>query len=746
MKAYRSNCLAGACFSALMGLSVLPGQAVAQTADGGSRQATQIDDIIVTAQRRSQSLQEVPISITAVTREVLDDAAIRGVEEIAARAPSFTMTAFNIGQPRLYIRGAGSQDDGAAQDNSVAIFVDDVYVARGAGQAFEFLDIERVEVLRGPQGTLYGKNITGGLINIISARPQSEFDAAAEVSYGNYNAIDVRGFVTGPIADRLDGSLSVVRRTRDGFSRNIVRNEDLEDLDLFAVRGQLAYMASENLELRLAADYNRHHDNGQSRKGEGPFGATPFGSVTAVMSSTDPRESESPRKTFQNRSVGGIMGRADWAVGPGTLTSISAYRASSLDLGDAFTGIGSPPYAVLDTLNTELEEANQFSQEVRYAFDGLFGGRLLGVAGLYYLKETVDRTEIADLISVIGSRIPSLGGLTGISASYQDAETASRGAFASANWKFTETLSATAGIRYTTEDKDIRTRVVSLADTDAIIAAPPSEAYDVSAAGSWDGWSPRVSLEWAPIPTLNFYVSYSEGFKSGGFQGQAPRAASARVPFNPEYAASTEIGAKGRLFDGRLGFALAAFSTDYTDLQVRQNSQLPSDPLPVLRITNAGEAKATGWEVELTAAPTEGLEMWASYGALDAEYVRLIDNTGANRAGNRMIFSPESTYNIGAQITVPLAGSHEFYGRVEYRWQDTFFYDPANNPVNTQGDYGLLSGAMGVKTIDGRLGFELYGKNLTDELYTTHVIPFLGDRFATYGPPATYGVRVRWNY
>jgi len=745
MKGYRSSCFAGVALSTLVAVSAAP--ALAQAPQDSQRSgASQIEDIIVTAQRRSQSLEDVPIAITALTRETLDAAAIRGVEEIAARAPSFTMTAFNIGQPRLYIRGAGSQDDGAAQDNSVAVFVDDVYVARGAGQAFEFLDIERVEVLRGPQGTLYGKNVTGGLVNIISARPKNVFDAAAEAGYGNYDAFDVRGFVTGPIANRLDGSLSAVIRTRDGFAQNIRRDEDLEDLNLFAIRGQLAYQASEDLELRLAIDYNSHEDNGQSRKGEGPFGATPFGSVTAVMSTRDPRISESPRDTYQERDVWGVLGRADFEVGPGALTSLTAYRASSVRLGDAFTGIGSPPYAVLDTLNIENEDADQFSQELRYAFDGLIGGRLQGVAGVYYLQETVDRTEIADLISVIGRQIPSLGGLTGISASYQDAETTSLGGFASASFRFTDTLSATVGTRYTTEDKDIRTQVVSLADTDAIIAAPPTEAYDVSAEGSWDGWSPRVSLEWSPLPTLNFYVSYSEGFKSGGFQGQAPRAAAARVAFNPEYAASSEIGAKGRLFDGRLGFALAAFSTDYTDLQVRQNNQLPTDPLPVLRITNAGEAKATGWEIELTATPAEGLEMWASYGSLDAEYVRLIDNTGANRAGNRMIFSPESTYNVGAQFTIPMADSHELYGRMEYRWQDKFYYDPANNAVNTQSAYGLLSGAVGIKTSDGRLGLELYGKNLTDELYTTHVIPFLGDRFAAYGAPATYGLRVRWNY
>mgnify|MGYP003651641026 CR=1 FL=1 len=746
VQAIRARVLTGCSLVAIATVALAASPSAAQTADPDGAEAATLDEIIVTAQRRSQALDEVPIAITAVTRQALDDASIRGIDEITARAPSFTMTAMNVSQPRLYIRGAGSSEDGAAQDGSVAVFVDDVYVARGAGQAFEFLDIERVEVLRGPQGTLYGKNVVGGLINVISARPKDVPDAAGDISLGNNATLDARGYITGPLTDTLSGSLAAVVRQRDGYARNIRLNRDLEDLDLFAVRGQLLFTPSDDLTLLLSADYSSHEDNGTSRKGEGPFTTPPFGSVTGVQTTDDPRESESPRVTFQDRTVFGLTGRVEWNVGIGQLTSISAYRTSDVNLGDAFTGIGSPPYIVLDTLNLEDEEAKQFSQEVRYAFDGLFDNRLLGVVGVYYLHEDVDRVETADLISVIGSSVPSLGGLTGVSSSLQEATTKSFGTFVSGTWRFTDQLSATVGVRYTDESKDIRTAVVSVSDTDAIIAAPPTEEYDITADGSWDGLTPRISIEYQPSPMLNLYVSYSEGFKSGGFQGQAPTAAAARSPFDPEMARSYEVGAKGRLFDGRLVYAIAAFTTDYTDLQIRQNSQRPGDPLPVLRITNAGSAEAKGFEVELTARPTSWLDMWASYSSLDATYIELVDNLGVDRAGNRMSYAPESSYNIGAQATAPVGERLEGYGRIEYRWQDEFFYDPANNAVNTQESYGLLSASVGLKTEDQRWGLEIFGKNLTDELYTTHVIPFLGDRFALYGAPRTFGVRLRWNY
>ncbi len=718
------------------------GSAQAQTAPAPQATSQGLEEIMVTAQRREQTVKDVPIAVTAISKAALEAAGTTGIAEIAARVPSLNMTAFNLAQPRVFVRGIGSLDDGAAQDNSVAVFVDDVYVARGSAQVFDFLDVERVEVLRGPQGTLYGKNAVGGLINVISSRPKDELDWKVQGSYGNYSAVDLRGYVTGAVSDTLSGSFAAVVRDRAGFAKNIRLGRDLEDLQTYGVRGQLQWQASDDLTVLFSADYNDHSDNGQARKGEGPFTTPPFGSVTAVQTTTDPRESESPRVTGQDRTVAGGLVRVDWKLGTGTLTSLTSYRNSYVDLLDAFTGIGSPPYRVLDTANIEAESAHQWSQEVRYAFEGLGSPKLSGVVGLYYLDEIVNRYETAVLESVLGRSLPTvLGGLTGTSESHQNADNKSFGAFASATWSFTDTISGTVGGRFTDESKSIRTQVRSVEDIDAIIAAPPSEAYLINASKSWNDFTPRVALQWKPSEIVSLYASYSTGFKSGGFQGQAATGAAAQTPFEPEKAKSFEVGVKGLFLDRRLGVNVALFDTKYRDLQVRQNSVRPGDTLPILRITNAGEAKVKGVEVEIDARPVEALHLWATYGYLDSEYVRLIDNTGASRAGNPLQFAPKSTYNIGARISEPLTDAWKFTTRIDYRWQDKFFFDPAANAVNTQNAYGLLDASVGIESSDGRITVEAWGKNLSDKLYRTHVIPFFGDRFAVYGAPRTYGLR-----
>lgn len=723
-----------------------PGHVVAQDAGTTAPGAGGLEEVIVTAQRREQSIKDVPIAVSAISRDVLEQSATTGVAELAARVPSLTMTAFNLAQPRIFIRGIGSIDDGAAQDNSVAVFVDDVYVARGAGQAFDFLDVERVEVLRGPQGTLYGKNAVGGLVNVVSARPKDQLDWKLQGTYGNYDAVDVRAYLTGPIAASMSGSLAAVARDRSGYARNVRLDRDLEDLQTYGVRGQLLWRAADTVDVLFSVDYNDHSDNGQSRKGEGPFTPPPFGSVTAVQTTTDPRESESPRVTYQDREVMGGLARVDWRLGSGTVTSLTAYRSSDVNLLDAFTGIGSPPYAVLDTANIEDEDADQFSQEIRYAFDGLASNRLSGVIGLYYLDETVDRTETAVLESVIGRQLPTvLGSLTGTSASLQHAKNESFGAFASLTWSLTDVLSATVGGRYTHESKDVRTAVKSIEDIDAIIAAPPKEEYSITADKSWSDFSPRFLVQWQPNADVSLYASYSTGFKSGGFQGQAPTGAAASTPFDPETAKNLELGLKGYFFDRRLSANLAIFDTKYEDMQVRQNATRPGETIPIIRITNAGEAKAEGVELELQAQPWDGLNLWASYGRLDSEYVELIDNTGADRSGNPLMFAPKNTVNAGARLDVPVTERWNVTARAEYRWQDEFYFDPAANAVNLQPSYGLWDASLGLRTVDQRLSVEFWGKNLNDELYRTHVIPFLGDRFAAYGPPRTYGLRLTWS-
>ena len=570
-----------------------------------------MEEIIVTTMRREQRLQEVGGSVSAFTAGAIERMNIESVEEIAMRTPNFTKTEFNIAQPRLFIRGIGSTDDGAAQDNSVAVFLDDIYLSRGAAQAFELFDIERVEVLRGPQGTLYGKNVVGGVMNVITAKPSQEFAAKGELSFGNYDAITAKAMLNGGLTETLSARVSAVVQDRDGYARNIVTGEDLEDRQFFGIRGQLRWQPNENIDVILAADYSDHEDNGLSRKGQGPFGPTPFGTVTAVQTTTDPRESESPRESFQMRELWGVSARLDAEIGIGTLTSLTAYRESDVNLSDAFTGIGSPPFPVLDTANIEIEKAEQFSQEVRLAFQPF--DWLNTIAGVYYLNEDVNRTEIADLESVLGTLLPDvLGSLTGTSGSFQLATNESLGFFVNATIDFADQFSAVIGGRYSKDWKDINTGVESLRDVGCCIAAPPTEEFDISAKESWDAFTPSFTLQYAASEDINFYGTVSRGFKSGGFQGQAPTGSAAETPFNPEFAWNYELGAKTDWFDRRLTFNISLFYTEYSDLQVRQNSTRPGETIPILRITNAADAEVKGVEIEWSATPIPELMVWGS--------------------------------------------------------------------------------------------------------------------------------------
>ena len=730
---------------ALLGLTA----ALAIALPAAAQEQATLEEITVTAQRRAESLQDVPIAITAFTADTLERSRIFSMQEIVTRTPSFTMTAFNAGQPRLFIRGIGSTDDGAAQDNSVAVFIDDVYIGRGMGQASEIYDLERVEVLRGPQGTLYGKNVVGGVVHLISARPEEETRVQGEVTVGRFDALEFRGMATGALTDSLSARLSFVSVNRDGYAHNILRDEALEDRQFSGLRGQLLWSVSDEIDVVFAADYSDHADNGVARKGfTGDFGPNPFGSVTEVQSTDDPRVSETPRDTFQEVTLGGVSARINWDTALGALTSVTAYRESDGDIQDAFTGIGSPPYAVLDTRNQEFEKAEQFSQELRLSWGG-DDGRLSGTAGIYYLAEDVDRVEISDLESAAGETLPSLlGGLLGSSGSFQLADNRSLGIFASATYDFDEAWSLTLGARYSRDDKEITTEVRELRDGGGgefgFIAAPPLEEFSVSAEADWDAFTPSLSLAYQATDSHKLYVSASRGFKSGGFQGQAPTGRAAETPFDPEFAWNYEIGAKTAWLDDRLVVNTAVFFTDYEDLQVRQNAATPDNPLPVLRITNAAEAEATGLEVELTARPIPALDIWGNLSLLDTEFKNFVDNTGLDVSGNNMLFAPESQYNVGLQYHGEIDADTGWYGRLEYRWQDEYFDDPANLPVHKHERYGLLDAAFGLSFAEGRWQVEVWGLNLSDELYATHNVPFLGDRFLVFGPPRTYGVSIKF--
>jgi iron complex outermembrane receptor protein len=698
-----------------------------------------IEEVVVTANKKQESLQEVGASITAFTSTSLENMGIMSAEEIALRTPNFSMSAFNIAQPRLFIRGIGSTDDGAAQDNSVAVFLDEVYIARGAAQLFELFDLERIEVLRGPQGTLYGKNVVGGVMNVLTKNPVNEKEYSVGLTAGDYGETNFKFMANNPMSDALSNRTTLISKNRDGFSRNILTNQEMDNKDYLGFRTKFLYEV-EGITLTLSADSSEHEDGGQSRKGE-PFGPWAFGSsVTAVLTSTNPRESESPRTTFQKQEISGVSAKLVMDTAYGTFTSITASRESDTNLLDAFTGVGSPPFLVLDTANAEIENAEQFSQEFRLDID--VNDQLDLMLGYYYLSEDVNRTETSDLESLIGSMVDALSSLRGKSGSYQIAENETTGIFINGTYNLSEKLSATLGIRRSTDEKTIRTSVVDIRSVGSKLAAPPTEVYDIRASEDWDATTPSFLLKYDFSPSVNLYGSVSKGYKSGGFQGQAPTGAAASTAFNPEFAWNYEFGLKSNLLENRLMLNISTFSTDYEDLQVRQNATKPGETIPILRITNAAEGEVEGLEIEWNAVFNERFSSWGSIAYLDSKYLNFIDNSGADVSGNALQFAPEQQINIGLRYENSYGQNTTFFSQIDYTWQDEYFTEPGNAPVHLIADYGLINARLGWVVGDGKWKVELWGKNLSDELYQMHIIPFLGDRFATYGPPKTMGASI----
>lgn len=427
--------------------TVLAGPAAAQQTAGQV-----LDEIIVTAQKRTQSLQDVPISISAFDATALETSGIATIDDIAQRVPGLTLGRFNAVQPQIYIRGIGSTDQSASGDQSVGVFIDGVFIGRVGVVDLDFFDLERVEVLRGPQGTLYGKNVVGGAINIITQRPSDEFEARFELGAGNYSRRSARGLVTGPINDEVAGKLAVSTVRRDGYSTSATTGKDLSDENSKTVRGQLLVDPWDNMELLLSADWSQDRLAGSNRECLGeqfvffPWFA-PGSPFAGSPCSPDPYVNEKTVDGYQDRDIFGLSAELTRATDFGALTSITAYRSGDYDILEDFDG--SDTNLVIRHATDEIE---QWSQELRLA-DVAFNGRLNWLIGAYGYLAEIDRLENNDFS---GSDVP-LGlpafGLSFNTFYFQANRTTSYAAFGDLTYALSDTVNLSVGARYTYEEK-----------------------------------------------------------------------------------------------------------------------------------------------------------------------------------------------------------------------------------------------------------------------------------------------------
>jgi len=665
-----------------------------------------LEQVVVTAQKRIEPLQLVPIPVTAFSAKLLEKTGAADVRDIALRTPGFTMTQYNVGEPQYSIRGVGSSSDSAAGDATVAVFVDDVFIGRPAGANFSFLDLERVEILRGPQGTLFGRNTSGGAISVTTARPSQVASSKLFASLGNYSSQELGVVLNRPLSDSLSAKVAFGYRKHDGYSRQIVTGGSLDGGSSTSGRLQLLMDVSPRTSLLLSADAARDRGDGLARVPFPVFNNTATASLIRKLypEGTDLRLAYSDPASFQNRDVQGLSARVEHDMEFGALTSITAYRETKLNQYEDLSGLPQPLW-VLKNLDRISENAQQWSQELRLSSHA--GSPFAWVTGLYYFSEKVLRDESFETKF---APLPAAGGNVLFN---QDVKNTSVAAFGQVDYPLADKLNMTLGMRQTNDRKEADQSAVNLDPGDATPGLPlfPGKPYQIAAGKSWNALTGKLGLDYRLAKDRMIYGSISRGYKSGLFPSQNNSVQTVGVPLEPEKVWNYELGVKTEGLDRRLRINASAFSLDYKDLQ-----QFNLTPQLVLVSFNI-DAKIKGAEIELQAAPTSWLTLGGNLAYLDSKVTRGVFS-GFNLNGNKLARAPRNSYSVFAEVTGGVAGG-VLSGRVEYAHKGSFFTDAANSSTNLIQAYGLLDARLSYRSSPKGPEFSLWGKNLADKLYQT---------------------------
>lgn len=646
--------------------------------------------------------------------------------DIAMETPNLTFTQFNIAEPQLYLRGVGSSSDSAGSDPTVSMFIDGVYIGRSGGGISDLYDLDRIEVLRGPQGTLYGRNVTGGAISVYTKKPTQEFDAKAGVTVGDYDLTVLRGYVNGALNDSLAGKVTVSKRDRDGYSKNVTSGQEHDDADNLSLRGQLLWSASDSTDILFGVDYATDETNGGCRdiiELDTPAQAgSPFipgiRQAIADVGVDDPRKCGQSLEQFAEKDVYGFSMEINHDFGDVQLTSITAYREADYEWVQELAGLDAPPMSLSVQANEE-EQSDQLSQEFRLSSSA--NENLFWVVGAFGFIENVDRRAASPL------RIPAFG-LFRDSEFTQDAHNTSYALFGQLTWSITDTVDLTVGGRQTWDEKEIDQRFTTVARTNVV--------YDLQGLeDDWSQFTPRVSLDWKVTEDHLVYVTYSEGYKSGLFLSQQSSPITAGGTLDPEEATNIEIGAKTEWFDNRLRFNATYFDLEVDNLQLFRLEDL-------MLVTENADQESSGIEIDFIAAITDQFTLSGTYSTLDSKFV------GGTFDGNDVARSPESTYSLIASYSVPMNNGAALDLKVSAAYSDEYFMEATNTERSIVDDYTSWDASAKYTSAAGDWDLQLWGKNLTDELIIAHSIDgSLGGTVALYAAPRTYGLTFNyyWN-
>ena len=720
-----------------------------------------MEEITVTARKREEGLQDTPIAVSAFSGESLEARGVQRIDEIAGLTPNMSFDNININggggnSAAVFLRGVGQRDFLPSADPGVGIYVDGVYFARSIGSVLDIIDIDRIEVLRGPQGTLFGRNTTGGAIAIHTVKPHEDFEGKVRVRVGIDDRLDVLGKVNVPLSDNLYMNATLAKFDQDGFVVNPDNGMDTGDDDTFAFRGALRWQANDDFEVNFSGDYSRDRENGQARVtsrnpnrvvdltpgqnvynhnillgANSPFNpangggglnnpGTPFARDFSNCDATpaNPAGTTSgcanadnialgantgTMPTFSNHDIYGFSGTMDWSVAENLqIKSITAYR--NVDSTFAHDGDNTPYY--LSWVRDEIYVQEQFTQEIQLQ-GTTFSERLQWILGGFYFTEDGNNYNPVDFATV---DIESGGKF--------DHE--SIAGFAQGTFAITDQLHLTAGIRYTHDTKDfiVTSDGVNIQSARPVLA-PPGFVLKLIDDGTTtlkaDDWTPMANIAYDWNDNLMTYFTYAEGFKSGGVQQRnAGRFGSQAPTYDPEFVESFEVGFKYNHPDGNLVLNVAAFYADYTDIQLE--TLAPDGIAP--QLDNAGEGEIKGFELETRWSPLDTWFFEAAIGHLDATITASdpnVVNSGGPAKGDRLPQVPRWSLAASLIKEFGLGDMGTLSARLDYNYRTKVFFDPANDPNSVMQSHGLLNASLGWDSANDKLSLIFHANNIFDK-------------------------------
>lgn len=767
-------------FKALLRISVaisatcaglIPVAAMAQEQASETSPDKASDDIVVTAQRREQNLQDVPVAVTALTGSKIADLGIRSSADIAGVVPNLEigLPGGEGNQPLIYIRGVGLADTNSNNAGPNGVYVDEVYVSSPGAQTFQLFDLDRVEVLKGPQGTLYGRNATGGAINFIAAKPSKEFELQGSMSYGSFNTLRGEAAVGGPLSDSVRFRLSGTGTTSDGYVVNLLNGNRENGQGSFAVRGQFAVDASDTFDVLLNVHGGKVNVRAPQYRSLGILDpasgfttvcapdailANQCGNALGYVSPAGFYDGAYDRSEKLNVENLGTSLRLNWRLGGVNLTSISAYDYSNkLHREDT----DASPLAIL-SIDYGVR-SDTFTQELRLSGSG---DRINWVFGGYYLNEVLKQNQTADLFRELRFLTPgggadtsgaSTGGAPVLFARTLNRQTTEAAAvFGQIDYQLTPKLGVTLGGRYNYERKHF---LASAQFEDSTIDGTPIPGgilplYAFDNRKSFENVSFKLGLDYDLADDVMAYASVSTGFKSGGFNGgflsfDPAEAAVQAQPFDAETLTAYEIGLKSRLFDRHLRFNAAAFLYDYKDLQLY--TLVNTGTIPLTLLDNAANARIYGAEFEVVAKPAPHLTATFNLGLLHSE-IRNFSSGGTSFAGNRLALSPEVTFSGQIDYDIPVSSGMSLNFQPSFSYRSSQFFSADNSPLLMQHGYWLLDGRIALKSNDGHWELAVFGRNLTEQKYVNFATDLtdFGTIEQFTGEPRTFGFELRFRY